>query len=388
MNYFVESGYSSAIHVGEELCGDRVETVTTDDSTIVVLADGLGSGVKANILSTLTSKIISTMMAEGCSIEECVETIASTLPVCQVRKVAYSTFSIMKIHQSGRVYLAQFDTPMMIMIRNGMLTDYEKEERVIHGKTVYESQFDAQVEDMYVMVSDGVTHAGIGNLMNFGWEHENVAQFVQTAYHKDRSAKTMAAMIVNTSCELYDNQPGDDTTAAVIHIRENTVVNILLGPPADPSKDEEVVKKFLDSEGKHIVSGGTTSKMVSRYLQEEVETDLSYIDPSIPPIGYMKGVDLVTEGVLTFNRVMEISNHILEPDYKDVFWLDRKDGASIICRYLFEEATEIRFFVGRAMNPAHQNPAMSLDLSIKLQIVEKIASNLRALGRKVTVEFY
>ncbi|MDD6467575.1 MAG: SpoIIE family protein phosphatase, partial [Erysipelotrichaceae bacterium] len=353
MDFFIETGYSSVNHVGEELCGDRVEMISTKDATIVVLADGLGSGVKANILSTLTSKIISTMMMQGCTIEECVETIASTLPVCNVRKVAYSTFSILMIDRAGKAYLAQFDSPSMFYIRNGRCWNYPTTIREINGKKIFESQFDIQLEDMMVMVSDGVIHAGIGNLLNFGWEYENVAAFIETAYHKNRSAKTMAAMVVNTSCELYDNQPGDDTTAAAIHIRENHVINILLGPPADPSLDEMVMQKFLGNPGKHIVSGGTTSSMVARYLNEEVETDLSYIDPEIPPIGHMKGVDLVTEGVLTFNRVMEISNHLLEPDYKDVFWLEKKDGASIICRLLFEEATEIHFFVGRAMNPAH-----------------------------------
>ena len=388
MKYFIETGYSSANHIGEELCGDRVETIKTKDSTIVVLADGLGSGVKANILSTLTSKIISTMMASGCTIEECVETIASTLPVCNVRKVAYSTFSILKIHESGKAYLAQFDSPSMFFVRNGKLHNYECTCREIEGKKIYESQFDIQLEDLFVMTSDGVIHAGIGNLLNFGWEHENVAQFIEVAYEKNRSAKTIAAMVVSTSCELYNHEPGDDTTAVAIHIREQNVVNIMLGPPVDPNDDVPVIEKFLAMEGKHIVSGGTTSKIVSKYLNEEVYTDIDYLDPKIPPIGYMKGVDLVTEGVLTFNYVMEISNKILEPDYQDFFWLEKKDGASIICRLLFEEATEVHFIVGRAMNPAHQNPAMSLDLSIKLQIVERIASNLRALGRNVTVEYY
>ena len=195
-------------------------------------------------------------------------------------------------------------------------------------------------------------------------------------------------MIVSASCELYQNKPKDDTTCSVIHIRQNNAVNIMIGPPADPSKDTEVITKFLGCDGRHIVSGGTTASLVSKYLHEEVEAEIDYKNPDTPPIGRMKGVDLVTEGVLTYNKVMEISNRILEPDYKEVYWLIKEDGASLVCRALFEESTEVRFFVGRAMNPAHQNPAMSLDLSIKLRIVETIASNLRKLGRKVTVEYY
>ena len=101
-------GYKSINHYGEELCGDHVDIVEeSENSTVIVLADGLGSGVKASILSTLTSKIISTMMAAGLSIEDCVSTIAATLPVCSVRGVAYSTFTIMHIVNNDTVDIIQ-----------------------------------------------------------------------------------------------------------------------------------------------------------------------------------------------------------------------------------------------------------------------------------------
>ena len=97
-NLCADIGYKSINHFGEQLCGDHVDVVEqSEDSTVIVLADGLGSGVKASILSTLTSKIISTMMSEGLSLSDCVETIAQTLPICSVRGVAYSTFTIMNI---------------------------------------------------------------------------------------------------------------------------------------------------------------------------------------------------------------------------------------------------------------------------------------------------
>ena len=120
-------GYKSINHAGEQLCGDHVEVVEQEDgSTVIVLADGLGSGVKASILSTLTSKIISTMLAAGLSIEECVETIAATLPVCSVRGVAYSTFTIIRLIRNQTAELIQYDNPQVIVLRNGENWEYPR----------------------------------------------------------------------------------------------------------------------------------------------------------------------------------------------------------------------------------------------------------------------
>ena len=123
----VDVGYKSVNHFGEQLCGDHVDVVEEgENSSVVVLADGLGSGVKASILSTLTSKIISTMMAEGLSVEDCVSTIAATLPVCSVRGVAYSTFTIVHIVNDETAEIIEFDNPKIIAIRDGALSDYPR----------------------------------------------------------------------------------------------------------------------------------------------------------------------------------------------------------------------------------------------------------------------
>mgnify|MGYP002562425678 FL=1 len=160
MRYFIEAGYVSLNKKGEELCGDRVETVYHDDTMTTVLADGLGSGVKANILSTLTSKIISTMMASGMEIQDCVETIAQTLPICKIRQVAYSTFTILQIKTDGSAYMVQFDNPLCVLLRNGKHVEYPVEVNVIDGKTIYESRMQVELGDVFVMFSDGVPHAG------------------------------------------------------------------------------------------------------------------------------------------------------------------------------------------------------------------------------------
>ena len=164
----VDIGYKSINHFGEQLCGDHVDVVEQDEnSTVIVLADGLGSGVKASILSTLTSKIISTMMAEGLSLEDCVSTIAATLPICSVRGVAYSTFTIIHIRNNEEAEVIQYDNPLVIVLRNGKNYDYPKTEMNIGGKKIFKSLIKLMEDDIFIAMSDGCPHAGIFLSYNF-----------------------------------------------------------------------------------------------------------------------------------------------------------------------------------------------------------------------------
>lgn len=161
-NLCADVGYQSINHYGEQLCGDHVDVVEQgENSTVIVLADGLGSGVKASILSTLTSKIISTMMSEGLTLEDCVETIAATLPICSVRGVAYSTFTIIHLINNETAELMQFDNPLVILIRDGEHYEYKKTELNIGGKKIYNSTIQLRENDVFIAMSDGCPHAGI-----------------------------------------------------------------------------------------------------------------------------------------------------------------------------------------------------------------------------------
>lgn len=388
MELFLESGYVSLNKYGEELCGDRVESIYHDDSMTLVLADGLGSGVKANILSTLTSKIICTMMAQGMPIEDCVKTIAGSLPVCSVRKIAYSTFTILNVDKAGNAYMVQFDNPNMIVLRNGKSLEYEMNTRTIEGKKIHESYLKAQKGDIFIMMSDGTIHAGIGTVLNFGWQWENIRDYIVEHYEFSMSAKTVAATIAQACQDLYMDKPGDDTTVAVMRIRELQQVNIMVGPPVKQEDDEPIVKEFMGNPGKKIVCGGTTSSIVSRYLGVPVTTELNYVDTGVPPIGHMQGIDLVTEGVVTLGRVLDICKKAVSDSNTDTMLYDKRDGATLIAKMLFEEATHVKFYVGRAINPAHQNPDLPIDLSIKLRLVEEIQEKLEKMGKIVSVKFY
>ncbi len=382
-------GYKSINHFGEELCGDHVDIVERNDSsTVIVLADGLGSGVKASILSTLTSKIISTMMAEGLPIEECVKTIAATLPVCSERGVAYSTFTIIHLQSNEVAQIIQYDNPKVVLLRNNENYDYPITEINIGGKKILRSSVKLCDGDIFVAMSDGCPHAGIGMSYNFGWTRDEIISFLETVSIGGYTAKTLSTILVDECNKLYGNRPGDDATACVVRIRKREPMNILFGPPANKDDCNRMMSLFFSKEGKHIICGGTTSSIAAKYLGKQVRASLDFERSDIPPIAYIDGVDLVTEGVITMNRVLEYARDYLASNEQYENWCMKRDGAALICRLLFEEATDINFYVGRAINPAHQNPDLPINFSIKMNIVEELSSCLRRMGKKIKVSYF
>ena len=382
-------GYKSINHFGEQLCGDHVDIVEPgDNSTVVVLSDGLGSGVKASILSTLTSKIISTMLSEGLSLEECVETIAATLPVCSVRGVAYSTFTIIHLKNNQSAELIQYDNPHAIIIRDEQVWDYPKTEMNIGGKKIYKSVIKLQENDIFVAMSDGCPHAGIGITYNFGWKRENIAEFMQTLSHAGYTAKTLSTMLVDECDKLYGFQPGDDATACVVRIRKREPMNMLFGPPSNRDDADRMMSLFFSKEGKHIICGGTTSSIAAKFLRKPLRASLNFEMGDIPPIAEIEGVDLVTEGVITVNKVLEYAKDYLGENKYYSHWSYKRDGASLICRLLFEEATDINFYVGRAVNPAHQNPDLPINFNINMNLVEELSACLKKMGKRIKVSYF
>ncbi|AGC68856.1 stage II sporulation protein E [Thermoclostridium stercorarium subsp. stercorarium DSM 8532] len=388
-NLCVDIGYKSINHEGEQLCGDHVDVIEHgENSTVIVLADGLGSGVKACILSTLTSRIISTMLAEGLSLEECVSTIAATLPICSVRGVAYSTFTILHLIENETVEIIQYDNPDVIFIRNGEIFHYPKQELNIDNKKILKSVIKLQENDCMVAMSDGCPHAGIGRAFNFGWKWEDIADFMKTVYIAGHTAKNLATMLVDECNKRYGKRPGDDATACVVKVRKREPMNVLFGPPRNRDDCDRMMSLFFSKEGKHIICGGTTASIAAKYLGKEVKTSLNFESADIPPVAEIEGVDLVTEGVITMSRVIEYAKDALGKNELYEHWAFKRDGASMICRMLFEEATDINFFVGRAVNPAHQNPDLPITFNIKMNLVEELSACLRQMGKRVKVCYF
>ena len=389
-NLCIDACYGSLNKKNEELCGDRVQIVKSEENTLLVLSDGLGSGVKANILSTLTSKIISTMISRGATIEDTVETIAQTLPVCKVRGLAYSTFMILQVAKDGSAYLVEYDNPPCILVREGKVFPFDYNEKTIAGKPVRESRFTAQDGDTFIIVSDGVTQAGMGETLSFGWGWEEVAEYLSQPQRLKVSPPRLIRNVLGVCRELYLGKPGDDTTVSVMKIMRPQKVSLLSGPPKDPADDAKIVADFMDTAGIHIVSGGTTSEILARELGKEILVNMDYSDSDLPPTATIEGIDLATEGVLTMRKVLDIiDDYERDPSsQKMIDEMDTGDGAAQLAKILIEQCTDLSLFIGKAVNIAHRNNDFPVELRVKRRILDDLADAMVRLGRTVERHYY
>lgn len=365
---------------GEELCGDKVEVSQVGDTTTIVVSDGLGSGVKANILATLTTKIASSLLKHGIPLEEVVNTIAQTLPVCRERKIAYSTLHIVKLHIDGKTTVVEYDSPASFLLRNGHVIPFPTHEKVVAGKTVREGYLALQENDFIIIVSDGVIHAGIGGLLKLGWSWQGISNQLALNYSSRCNASEVAEEILNCCNGYYLGRPGDDSTVVAVKLRRQRQLTLFTGPPVDKSMDERVVNRFLQMPGKKVVSGGTTANIVGRITGESVKVDLSNLDPEVPPTAKIEGIDLVTEGVLTLTAVIERLD-----DKRRLNDMSFQDGATQLARLLLE-ADKIDILAGMAVNPAHQNPILPSQINIKNHVLDKLCNKLELISKQVTLE--
>lgn len=385
-NLCADIGYLSINHYGEQLCGDHVDIVENDNSTIIVLADGLGSGVKASILSTLTSKIISTMLAAGLDIRDAVETIADTLPICSERHSAFSTFTIIRLVNNDRADIIQYENPNVVLLRNGK--NYEIPLNIMHigEKTIYHSGLSLRDGDTFVAMSDGVLYASDTGVMNENWSRDALISYIEPLWDAGFTAKTLTSIILNETNRLYGGKPFDDATVCVVKIRQRQPMNIAIGPPKNRDDNHRMMALFFAKEGKHIVCGGTTASIAAEYLHEPVKVNYVSPDPEIPPTSNINGIDLVTEGIITIDRILQYAKNYLKDNDSFKQWSYKKDGASLAARLLFEEATDINMFIGRAENPAHSD--LPINFNVKISIVDQLADCLKKMGKRVKVMYF
>jgi len=380
---FYEFGLRQINKKAEELCGDSVEFSLRPDMATLVFSDGMGSGVKASILSTLTTRIATRMLDEGLPLDEVVQTVSETLPICRVRKIAYSTFTMAQLFTEGVVKLVAFDSPPPVMIHGGKLWSLAYEECEIGGKRICDYAFSLTPGDWLVLVSDGVINAGIGGAYPLGWGWDNFANYVPNHVHESLSAEELAGKLANVVQELYEGPPGDDVSILVIKARRERALVVFTGPPVKKEDDARVVKTFRRSRAKLAICGGTTANIVARELGKEIAVDLETGTDSVPPSGRIEGIDLVTEGTLTITKALDI----LRSDVPTEDLKLKIDGASSLA-VLMREADRVRVLLGRAINPAHQDPNLPRNLGLKTQVVQGLGEELRRVGKEVAIEYF
>ncbi len=382
MLFHLDIGYSQLNKKGEELCGDSIEIIRTADSSIIVLADGLGSGVKANILSRITAKTAATMLKMGGQIDDVIETMIETLPVCKLRNIAYSTFSILQVFDDGHAYLVEFDNPPAYWGYDGSLLSLKRDERQVGDKVIKESHFELGVGHWLVLLSDGVLHAGIGGIWNLGWGEVHVGNYVRTLAAGGYTTNEWAEKVTVTCNKFYRGEPGDDASVVVVRLRKVRKLTALIGPPRNREDDQFVVERLTRADGVKVICGGTTSQMVGRILKKEVYVNMeNLISDVVPPTGQIVGIDLVTEGAVTLYHALQ---HLKE-DQKNLENI--KDGSGRLAKALLM-ADEIHFIVGLAINPVIHDPDFPVTFALKYQTVKEIADILERSGKKVMVEHY
>ena len=379
-NLCLEIGHISINKHSETICGDFFCFLKDRGKATAVLSDGLGSGVKANILATLTSKILSTMLAHKLPIEECIDTVASTLPVCKVRKLAYATFTALQIEDS-HAYLVQYDNPGAILLRNGKNVKYSTNVRFVGEKEIHETRLNLQKDDVLVLMTDGVTNVGVGKLMPEGWKREEIIQFLETWYDPKLSPQRLAALVGEACLQLGLDSLEDDTTVVALKLRERQAVNVIIGPPENKEEDNKILRMFFAKTGIHIVCGGTTANTVSQYLKKPVIPLLETGNDIVPAIAAIDGVDLVTEGVITLQKLVELGELYLKDNMLSLEIRNKTDGVSLLADYLFEQATDVNIFFGTAVNHAHDN--LEIDFNTKMSLVKRLETLLEQMDKNV-----
>lgn len=392
---FIDVDYNQTYKAGQQIGGDVfLQSKEAGTNRVVcTLSDGLGSGVKANVLATLTAHMAHKLSFSPMHLTKSAKIIMNTLPVCRDRKISYSTFTIADITSGPEhkisVQLVEYDNPPTILFsrdqiaeRDTSLIDLHRE-GAFKEEVIRQSNFTMEVGDRLIMCTDGVTQSGLGKLHPLGWRQKGVAVFVGELIRQypDISSRELAAAITRKAYSFDGFSAKDDITCAVVYVRRPRKTLIVTGPPFTKDRDALLGEKIRAFDGKKIVSGGTTAQIVSRLFDVKVTVDLSCWSPEVPPASKMAGMDLVTEGMLTLSKVASA--------------LERKipvqgmpnDAVKKFVSLLLD-SDQVSFIVGTKINEAHQDPSIPVEIGIRRTIIGRIRQALERQYLKETVLEY
>ncbi len=390
-DFYIEVNSQQRNHDGERICGDvfLYRYIREEDRVIAVLSDGMGHGVKANILATLTATMALNFTREHKEVDRIAEIIMNTLPVCSERKISYSTFTIVDIESSGHTNILEYDNPATIILKKSKVVDIPWKQVVLQkgkhkGKVLKTHSFLPEKEDRIIFFSDGVAQSGMGSEQYpFGWERDKIAAYAASlvANEASISAIVLSGKIVTMAHKNDAYKARDDISCATIYFREPRKLLICSGPPYEKEKDSELAKKVIDYGGKVILCGGTTADIVARELNRTIVDELIFEDPELPPESFLEGIDLVTEGILTLQKVNEILK-----TYNNSVRLGKGPADKIV--KLLMESDEIHFIIGTRINIAHQDPTLPVELEIRRTVIKRIARLLEEKWlKKITFEY-
>ena len=357
--------------------------------TICVLSDGLGSGIKANVLATLTSTMAMKYVSSDIDICRAAKIIMETLPICKQRKIGYSTFTIFDIRNNGHVDVVEYDNPNYVLAHGSECTkvDARKIEFNVEGvgkRNLWHSQFVAKENDRAVLFTDGVTQSGIGRKdMPLGWTQESVSEHITEICqeHQEISARMLTRKIISRALSNDRNRAQDDMTCAVIYFRRPRKTLMVTGPPFDKNKDMLFARKVQKFEGNKVVCGGTTANIIARHFGKKLQVDLSTISGTVPPVSNLEGIDLVTEGILTLTKTVDILENCTNPEVLT------NDAATRLVKLLLDSDI-IEIVAGTRINAAHQDPNLPVELDIRKNLLRKFVDLLnKKYLKEATMEF-
>jgi hypothetical protein len=374
---FIDVDFYQEAKLGQVVAGDVFlsRKIKEEGRLITVLSDGLGSGVKAGVLANLTATMALRYTSAFVDVRRSAKTIMDTLPVCEKRKISYSTFTIVDLEEDGQTRVIEHGNPPLTLLRGQTPVPLERASLTLEAwkeRVIYYSEFDTQLGDRIIFYSDGVSQSGLGRAgLPFGWGQERVTQFLrrQIAAEQEISARELTRNLVAEALINDGRAAKDDISCGTIYYRRPRKLLVITGPPFHRERDGELAELVRTFDGRKAICGGTTAGIVSRLLGAPVTMDLRQLDPEIPPAAVMAGVDLVTEGTITLAKVAEMLERGTAAEPR------RKNPASDLVSLMLQSDL-VQFVVGTRINEAHQDPAIPVELDLRRNIVRKIANLL------------
>ena len=391
-------------------CGDVISHRRMGAGTLVICADGLGSGIRAHIGAQMCVARMFESVIQGFSLRKAFSKVATTMQQSRDPGKPFAAFSVARIRPDGNATVLSYDAPAPILVGRHGASALANRPFSLPGGLAIESNCQLDVDEGILLMSDGITQAGIGYGPSTEWQTEGVVRLVSECLAANLDLTLIPHRIHQEALQrwrgMFADQPqrmatrfspfakqgtaattmssrsdyGDDCSVVLAHCRNGQTLNIFTGPPCDREIDHETVRQFLALPGIKVVCGGTTAQIVAKYLNEPLQVEQEPTSTIAPPRYAIHGVDLVTEGAITLNQMYNIMD-------EDVSKLSENSGVTEL-RLLLIVADRVNFVVGMAENNANNDISfLQRGVLSRKVIVPHIVERLEKDGKLVTVKY-